>query len=105
MTALLVTLLAADLVLNAIVGTLLHRARRDGRSRTGELVDELEARSVVIHTRDGKSLAGVLLAARPDGFLVENADTLTPDGRISIGTVVVPRANVSFFQRLPGEAS
>lgn len=77
-------------------------ARRQG-TQHAPLLDELEATSVVIHTRDGKSLAGMLLAVRPDGFLIENADTLTQDGRISIGTVVVPRANVSFFQRLAGD--
>lgn len=69
------------------------------------LIDELEALSVVLHTKDGKSFRGHLTAVRDDGFLLERADALMPEGPQSIGTIVVPRANVSFFQRLPAEVA
>lgn len=71
------------------------------RPRHRVLLDELERHSVVVHTRDDKSIRGVLVAARPDGLLLDHADMLvTASEVVSIGSVVVPRASVSFIQRL-----
>lgn len=75
------------------------------RARPG-LIDSLERHTVVIHTNDEKSIRGVLMAARPDGFLLERADMLLSASEVAaIGAVVVPRASVSFIQRLAGDAS
>lgn len=69
------------------------------------VLDELEAHSVVLHTKDGASLRGLLTLVRPDAFVMENVEALNTSGAQPVkGPVVVPRSNTAWFQRLGGEA-
>lgn len=63
---------------------------------------KLEAETVVMHTRDGASLRGVLLAAHSDVYVLRHAAYLGEDGsRVEIdGEVLVPVTRVGFMQRL-----
>lgn len=65
---------------------------------------ELEAESVVVHTRDDRSIRGALIAVHSDALVLRQAAYLSEDGAAASidGEVAVPRENVSFFQRLPG---
>ena len=69
---------------------------------------ELEAETVVMHTRDGASIRGVLLAAHSDVYVLRHAAYLNPDGgSVAIdGEALVPIARVGFIQRIleTGEA-
>ena len=55
---------------------------------------------VVVHTRDGQSLDGVLVGQYPDILVLRHASARLEDGRREqlTGEVVVPRENVSFIQ-------
>lgn len=63
---------------------------------------ELEAETVVVHTRDGVSIRGVLLAAHSDVYVLRHAAYLNDDGsKVAIdGEVLVPVTRVAFMQRL-----
>ncbi len=63
---------------------------------------KLEAETVVVHTRDGGSIRGVLLAARSDVYMLRHAAYLTDDGsRLTIdGELLPPVARVGFIQRI-----
>jgi len=69
---------------------------------------ELEAETVVMHTRDGASIRGVLLAAHSDVYVLRHAAYLNADGgSVGIdGEALVPIARVGFIQRIleTGEA-
>lgn len=60
-------------------------------------------RSVTVHTRDGRSLFGVLIATYPEEVVLRHARAL-PDGGQIAGDVVVPRDNVGWVQtNMPDE--
>ena len=67
------------------------------RRRLPKLVKE----SVVLHTRDGRSLSGVLSGAYPDVVALAHASYFLEDGRREplSGDLLVPRENVSFLHR------
>lgn len=56
--------------------------------------------SVVVHTRDAKSISGVLVGVHRDALAIAHATYLMDDGRREqlAGDVLIPRANVSFLQ-------
>lgn len=55
---------------------------------------------MVVHTRDGRSLRGVLVGAHRDALGLAHAAVLSEDGgQVSAaGEILVPRDNVSFVQ-------
>lgn len=58
--------------------------------------------AVLIHTKDGQSIRGVLVRRQPDALVLEQPDYLTgvkPQGLG--GTVVIPRSNVAWWQEIP----
>lgn len=57
----------------------------------------LVRRTVVVHTKDGRSFVGVLGALYPDDIVLLHARML-PDGSTIQGDVVLPRGNISFVQ-------
>ena len=63
---------------------------------------QLEAETVVLHTRDGASIRGVLLAAHSDVYVLRHAAYLSDDGgTVAIdGEALVPIARVGFIQRI-----
>lgn len=63
---------------------------------------ELEAETVVVHTRDGASIRGVLLAVHSDVYVLRHAAYLNEDGsKVAIdGEVLMPVTRVAFMQRL-----
>jgi len=63
---------------------------------------ELEAETVVVHTRDGSSIRGVLLAAHSDVYVLRHAAYLNGDGgKVAIdGEALVPVTRVGFIQRI-----
>lgn len=92
----------ACLVAIAVVAVLVLRAPGQARS---SVLDELEAHAVVLHTKDGQSLRGLLTLVRPDAFVLDNVEALNTSGAQPVkGPVLVPRANTAWFQRLGGEA-
>ncbi len=68
----------------------------------------LEAETVVVHTRDDASLRGVLVAVHSDVYVLRHAAYLNPDGsRVEAdGEVLIPVTRVAFLQRISpaGEA-
>jgi hypothetical protein len=56
----------------------------------------------VVHTRDGASIRGVLLAAHADVYVLRHAAYLNGDGStVAIdGEVLLPVTRVAFFQRI-----
>jgi small nuclear ribonucleoprotein (snRNP)-like protein len=68
----------------------------------------LEAETVIVHTRDGSSIRGVLLAVHSDVYVLRHAAYLNGDGsKVAIdGEALVPTARVGFIQRVleTGEA-
>lgn len=63
---------------------------------------QLEAETVVMHTRDGASIRGVLIAAYGDVYVLRGAAYLNADGSsVAIdGEVLLPTTRVGFIQRL-----
>ena len=68
---------------------------------------QLEAETVVVHTREGSSIRGVLLAVYSDVYVLRHAAYLNPDGStVAIdGEALIPLARVAFTQRLRGTES
>lgn len=65
-------------------------------------------RRVAVHTSDGKSLLGVLVAAYPDVLVLRHARILDPGSDTPPaldGDAAVPRKNVSFVQVLPADGA
>jgi hypothetical protein len=95
MTApLLLTLLL--LVGTAAVGAAVWFTRRSGLRRRMR-------RSLVVHTRDGRSFRGVLSAEHADCIVLEQAELL--DEKLAIGgEVVLLLSNVSWAQDVTGFA-
>jgi hypothetical protein len=58
----------------------------------------LVRRTVIVHTKDGRSFAGVLGALFPGEVVLFHARML-PDGSTIAGDVVLPRGNISFVQQ------
>ena len=69
---------------------------------------DLEAETVVVHTRDGASIRGVLLAAHSDVYVLRHAAYLNGDGsKVALdGEALIPITRVGFIQRIleTGEA-
>ena len=65
---------------------------------------DLEAETVVVHTRDGSSIRGVLLAVHSDVYVLRHAAYLNGDGsKVAIdGEALVPLGRVGFIQRIIG---
>lgn len=60
---------------------------------------------IVVHTRDGQSLRGVLTRVGSDALVLAGGEHLAEDGVIKLeGDQIVLRGNVSFIQRLGVEA-
>jgi hypothetical protein len=65
----------------------------------GHVLPKLRAERVVVHTRDGQSFDGVLLATHKDVLALTHASLLHEGGRHSLdGDVLVPLENVAFIQ-------
>jgi hypothetical protein len=60
-------------------------------------------RSVAVHTSDGRSLSGILLAVHRDVVVLAHAKVLDDAGQpVAVdGDVAIPRARVAFVQVLP----
>lgn len=58
--------------------------------------------TVIVHTKDsGPSLKGVLAAVHSDCLVLRDAMLLEPESQVVLdGSVVVPRSNVDFMQRI-----
>ena len=63
------------------------------RSRTAIPV----LRLVILHTKDGRSFYGVLVARYADGIVLRHAKML-PAGEDVIGDLIVPMENASWLQ-------
>jgi len=63
---------------------------------------ELEAETVVVHTRDDASIRGVLVAVHCDVYVLRHAAYLNPDGSkvAADGEVLIPVSRVAFLQRI-----
>ena len=63
---------------------------------------KLEAETVVMHTRDGSSIRGVLLAVHSDVYVLRHAAYLNGDGStVAIdGEALVPVTRTAFIQRI-----
>jgi small nuclear ribonucleoprotein (snRNP)-like protein len=63
---------------------------------------QLEAETVVVHTRDDASIRGVLTAVHSDVYVLRHAAYLNPDGSkvIADGEVLIPVNRVAFLQRI-----
>lgn len=63
---------------------------------------ELTAETVVVHTRDGASIRGVLLAVHSDVYVLRHAAYLNADGtQVAVdGEVLMPLTRVAFIQRI-----
>jgi hypothetical protein len=63
---------------------------------------QIEAQTVVLHTRDDASIKGVLVAVHSDVYVLRHAAYLNPDGSqvAADGEVLVPVGRVAFLQRL-----
>jgi len=66
-------------------------------------VRRLERESVVVHTKDDRSIKGVLMRAHNDCLVLTQYRYLseTASDELLPGEAVVLRANVSWIQRLP----
>ena len=73
--------------------------------RWKQRIDQAIRRRVVLHTKDGHSLRGVLWANYPDAVELRAAQYLRDDGVTlpTEGSVLVPTGNVSWIQELGGE--
>lgn len=58
--------------------------------------------TVIVHLKDdGHSLKGVLAAVHADCLVLRDAVVLEPESQVVLdGSVIVPRANVDFMQRI-----
>lgn len=67
-------------------------------------LDSLTHETVIVHTKDsGPSLKGVLAAVHADCLVLRDAVLLEPESQVVLdGSVVVPRPNVDFMQRIGG---
>jgi small nuclear ribonucleoprotein (snRNP)-like protein len=66
--------------------------------------DPLERRRVVVHTKDDRSLRGVLMHTHADSYVLARAEYLDEANPADLsGDVLVLRSNVSFVQILGGE--
>lgn len=67
-------------------------------------IDRLTRRSVVVHTRDGASLKGVLVGSYRDCLVLAHVRYLAGEGEASVdGEAVVPRETVGWIQVIPSE--
>lgn len=55
------------------------------------------ARTVIAHTKDGRSFVGVLVGDYKDSYVLRHARTMPEDAQI-VGDLVILRENISFFQ-------
>lgn len=69
----------------------------------GDWIERLERRPVVVHTKDERSIKGVLMHAHNDCLVLGHYRYLsaTASDEPLPGEAVVLRANVSWIQRLP----
>lgn len=69
-------------------------------------INRLTRRTVVVNTRDGQSLRGVLVAVYRDCIVLAHAVYLAGEGEVKAdGEVVVPRETVGWLQVMPTEGS
>lgn len=65
-------------------------------------IDRLTRRSVVVHTRDGASMRGILVAAHRDCLVLAHVRYLAGEGEVTVdGEAVVPRDTVAWLQVMP----
>lgn len=73
--------------------------------RLRRYIDGMERESVVVHTKTGSSISGVLISVHRDCVVLRHAKLLSASGSVVIdGEAIVPRAEVEWIQR-PGDAS
>jgi hypothetical protein len=77
-----------------------RQERRKGRQEAQNTT--LVAKTVIVHTRDDRSLKGCMIGDHADRLSLHAASYLSPGGgETSLqGTVHVPRANVAFLQEI-----
>lgn len=93
MAPLLTAALGVLVLLAAIAAVVLYRERR--------WLFRLERRTVVVHTRNGSSIRGVLAGTYQDALVLTAAALLSGNETIPIdGDVTVPRGNVDWIQGL-----
>lgn len=75
------------------------------RNKIRSYLETVERSRVVVHTRGGSSIEGVLTGLYPDCLVLEHASALSGSGRLSIdGEALIERTKVDWIQRLgPGE--
>lgn len=75
------------------------------RSAVRAYLETVERSRVVVHTRGGASIEGVLTNVYPDCLVLEHASYLSAGGRTTIdGEAIIERAKVEWIQKLgPGE--
>lgn len=66
-------------------------------------LDRLDRRTVVVHTTDGQSIRGVLVAAHHDVVILAHAFALGSEGTAQTidGEAHIPRIKVAWTQALP----
>jgi hypothetical protein len=85
-------------VVGALLGVFCYGFVRGVRGDPGGWLEERTARKVVVHTRDSRSIEGLLTTVAPDGLVLEAARYLEGDGVPLGGVVWVPRDRVEFLQ-------
>ena len=64
-------------------------------------IKSLTARTVLVHTRDSRTLRGALVGVHDDCLVLDHAAYVIDDTTTDLaGRAVVPRENVSFVQEL-----
>jgi hypothetical protein len=93
MTPVLIAFAVAFVATVALVGTVIFYRRRGVRG--------LLRRTLLVHTKDGKSFRGILVAEYADCLVLEHGELL--DDKVTVGgRTVILRANVSWAQDVTG---
>lgn len=67
-------------------------------------ITQLKANTVVVHTRSGDSVRGILIGVFKDSLVIAHATLLQGDTTTNIdGEVVVPRDQVAWLQTLTAD--
>jgi hypothetical protein len=68
-------------------------------------IRRLERRTVMVHTKDGRSFRGVLVGVYRDSITLAHSATWSGRDQVALeGEAHVPRENISFLQTLSPEA-
>lgn len=68
---------------------------------TESWLDDVMARRILVHTKDDRSIEGLLLQVYPEEIVLRSARLLSPDTIDLGGEIWLPRANILFVQMMP----